>query len=93
METFLGKTIPPFFDGFFFQFKEFHISNVVFQIVCRISENELVDALDGRGITDPVISEKCGGFIQCLAFLMDSDIGKCVEAKDDGIIFLEKGGL
>ena len=43
VKPFLGEVLSPFSDGRLFQLQKFHIPDIVFQIIARVSEDKVVD--------------------------------------------------
>lgn len=74
-----------------FQFIKFQVSNIVFQIIGRTSNDQFVDTLYCIWIIDPVIAEKADCISYRPAVIMNSHVCKRIKSKNDRTVFLEKG--
>ena len=59
-------------------YEQFQIPNIVFQIISRIGNDQIIDILNGRIIRYPISVEKSRRIGKLPAIVMDSHIGKCI---------------
>ena len=59
-------------------YEQFQIPNIVFQIISRIGNDQIIDILNGRVIRYPISVEKSRRIGKLPAIVMDSHIGKCI---------------
>ena len=78
MKPHLRKVITPLIHCIFLKFQKFQISNIVFQVIGRIGNDQIVDILNGRIIRYPISVEKSRRIGKFPAIVMDSHIGKCI---------------
>ena len=93
MKPFLGKIFAPAGHGLFFQFQKFQIAEIIFCVVGRIPQNQLIDFRNAVFVTDTVLEEESKRVFFRPAFFMDSDIGQSIETEDDRSVFLLDNGL
>lgn len=58
MKPFLGKIFAPADHGLFFQFQKFQIAEIIFCVVGRIPQNQLIDFRNAVFVTDTVLEEE-----------------------------------
>ena len=78
MKPHLRKVITPLIHCIFLKFQKFQIPNLVFQIISRIGNDQIIDILNGRIIRYPISVEKSRRIGKLPAIVMDSHIGKCI---------------
>lgn len=93
VEFFLGEPFPPLLNRIPLQFQQLRVPDIIFQIICRICDDQVVDIFNGIRIGDPVTSEKGDGLDERPALVVDAHIGEGIETKDHGSVFLHQGCL
>ena len=58
VEPLLGESVSPLIHGIFFQFQEFHIADVIFQLVGRVRNDQVIDVFYGIRIRDTIAAEE-----------------------------------
>ena len=76
MKPHLRKVITPLIHRIFLKFQKFQIPNIVFQLISRIGNDQIIDILNGRIIRYPISVEKCCRIGKFPAVIMNSHIGK-----------------
>ena len=74
----LTKEQATLFQRIFLKFQKFQIPNIVFQIISRIGNDQIIDILNGRIIRYSISVEKSRRIGKFPAVIMNSHIGKCI---------------